>query len=256
MFFQRPKIRDYFNVVCLLTAMAVPSSSYADKLTVAFSIFPPFSNDMARAKPEGPGLLVAYYKNVLPKLGYDLNLSQIPPKRIQVMMDRGDGIDLYVCGDYSKGKRPHYTYGPRFISVHVVLIQNAKQTKLANIMDLKNTQILKQHGFGGMTKLLNPSNKYLLAYDDSLISMFTLERSHYLLEFKERFDYMAKSHKNLPDYRIYKVRKFDGFLCLNKRFGDSEKRIKDIHNAMVNFQDTATGRKLIAKYAFSGRLGN
>ena len=200
-------------------------------------------------------MLVSFYGHVLPSLGYDVKYQQLPPKRITAMMKNGDGIDLYACGDFSRGKRPHYAYGPRFVSVHVTLYQNAIQPPLASIGELKNTRVLKQHGYGGMAKYLDPSNKYMLAHANGLISMFTHERSMYLLEFKERFQYLIKSRKDIPAYRAYEVRRFDAFLCLNKRFDNTEKRVLDIHNAMVRFQDTDKGRALIAKYAFTGRLG-
>ena len=169
-------------------------------------------------------------------------------------MDKGEGIGLYACYDFTRGKRPHFEYGPLFLPVHVTLHQNSKELSLATFKDLKNATILKQHGFDGITKLLDLSNKHLLAYAEGLISPFAFKWTMHLLEFKVRFDYMAESRRDIPDYRSYPVRRFDSFLCLNKLINNSKSRIFDRYKALADFQDTEMGRNLIEKYAFSGRF--
>ena len=136
----------------------------------------------------------------------------------------------------------------------MTLHQNSKELSLATFKDLKNATILKQHGFDGITKLLDLSNKHLLAYAEGLISPFAFKWTMHLLEFKVRFDYMAESRRDIPDYRSYPVRRFDSFLCLNKLINNSKSRIFDRYKALADFQDTEMGRNLIEKYAFSGRF--
>ena len=78
----------------------------AENLTAVFSVFPPLIYPNALNRSDGPGVLVEIYQKVLPTLGYDIDLRQLPSKRIVTLMEKGQTVDIYTYADYSIGKRP------------------------------------------------------------------------------------------------------------------------------------------------------
>jgi hypothetical protein len=227
----------------------------AESLNVAFSVFPPLHNPKALATPDRSGVLVEFYKNVLPILGYKVKLLQLPPKRINSFLNKGENIDMYNCADFSRSNRKHYAFGPPFVFLNVLLYQNAKLPILSNYHTLKNQDIIKQHGFNGLKKLLDPSIRFLEGHSASVPTMFARGRANYLLDIKERMETMLKTEKGLPPYRTYPIRSFIAHLCLNKRFKDAENRVIKIHEAMVEYQDSPAGQNIIKKYGYTGRFG-
>jgi len=243
-------------LVLATSFLFAPSQSVrAENVTAVFSVFPPLSYPKAAERSAGPGILVEIYQKVLPALGYNVDLLQLPPKRIVALMAKGQTVDLYGCADYTIGKRPHYAYGPPIISLNVQLFQNASEPIMASHKDLKSQTVIKQHGFNGLEKLLHSSNTFLNAHSSGVAAMFTHGRANYMLDFKERIEAMLIRDKNTPQYRTYHIRSFVAHMCLNRRFPDAEERIQRIHDAMVNFQDTSEGRQLFQKYGYTGRFG-
>ncbi len=235
----------------------LPSPSpAAENLTVTFSVFPPLHNANALANPDNQGALVEFYKKVFPTLGYNVRLLQLPPKRIGILMDKGETVDVYSCATRTLKNRPHYAFGPPFTRVTIQLFQNARLPALNSIEDVRNSVIIKQHGFVSLKRLLDSSNSYLDAHSSSVVAMFARGRADYLLDFKERSEAMITKERNMPKYREYPIRVLRGHICLNKRFKNAQERVNKMHVAMLDFQDSPEGQRILRKYGYTGRFGD
>ncbi len=239
-------------IAAFFSFVSVPQG-LGQEIRVAYSNFPPLTGSYLNK--DNPGLLMEIYSYVLTDLGYQPKLVQFPPKRIALNMESGIGIDLYACGEFSRGKRLKYLYGPKLLTLTAVLLQRNNLPPLEKIEDLKDQVIIKQRGFGGLARLVDPSNKIDEANFKSLVPMFLRGRASYLLDFKERLIPLLEDVE-VQGYRLYELRKYGSYLCLNKRFDHAEKRLQDIHDGMVAFQDTDEGKALFKKYKYSGRFGD
>ncbi|MCW9033178.1 MAG: hypothetical protein OQJ97_03085 [Rhodospirillales bacterium] len=243
------------NVFAALTLSWVfASQSFAEDITIAYSHFPPLTGVEIGQENVRSGLLHEMYIYALTDLGYTPQLLQYPPNRIKTKMAAGEDIDLYICGEFSKGKRPQYLYGPRFLTLTAVLIQNVEEPPLEKVKDLKGTIVLKQRGFGGLSNLIDPSNTISEANFKSIVPMFARRRVNYLIDYKERIEPLLREIEGIH-FRMYEMHEYGGFLCLNRRFDNVDTRLKAIHEALVSFQDTDEGIALFEKYKYSGRFG-
>jgi len=82
----RPQVQIIAVAIVSIFQFATIQNLKAENLTATFSVFPPLTYPKALKRPSGPGILVEIYQKVLPKLGYKVDLLQLPPKRIVAMM--------------------------------------------------------------------------------------------------------------------------------------------------------------------------
>ena len=233
----------------------VHSASAADKIVVTYSRFPPLTESATGKAEDGPGLLIEFYNKILPALGYEIDYRPLPSKRIRRLMEAGEEIDLYTCGISTKNRRTQYVFGPPLTTVSIHLFQNAEKQILASYKDLKSENVLKQHGFHTLEKILDPSNTYTEAHYRSLAAMFAAKRADYLIGFYERQLAQLRKKRGKFKWRSYPLKTFNGYLCLNRRFENHEKRVMDIHNAFLAYQETPEGRAIFDKYDFVARFG-
>jgi hypothetical protein len=226
-----------------------------EKIVVTYSQFPPLTESSTGKAEDGPGLLIEFYNKILPDLGYEIEYWPLPSKRIRSLMDAGKEVDLYTCGISTKEQRTQYVFGPALTTVSIHLFQNAEKRVLGSYKDLKSERVLKQHGFHTLEKILDPSNSYVEAHYRSLASMFVQKRADYLIGFKERQLAQLRKKPGGFKWRSYPVKTFNGYLCLNRRFENAEKRVMDIHNAFLAYQETPEGQALFDKYDFVARFG-
>jgi len=238
----------------VLWALLIAPAAQAQEIRVAFSNFPPLIGDFETGEKARPGLLLEIYDKVLKDLGYQPVFRQFPPSRIGMHMAKGEEIDLYVCSEFSRGQRPHYHYGPQFLTLTAVLVRSMETPTLKDPGALKDKVILKQRGFGGLTKLLDPSNEIKNANFYSIVPMFNRRRVDYIADFKERIEPLLDEAKGHP-YSLHTLKTYGSYLCLNKRFDNYQKRLEEIHNSILEFQDLDAGKALAKKYKFSGRFG-
>ena len=243
-------------LLLLLAATFLPTPVKAgEPITVAYSDFPPLTGEYDGDSKNRPGLLVEMYQQVLSSLGYDVTAVKLPPKRIRTLMEQGKEIDLYVCGEFSQGQRPAYHYGPKFVSLTAILIQLASEPKLESVSELKDRTVLKQRGFGGLVKLLDPSNSFYEAGFTSIVPMLARQRAKHMIDYKERILPRLLEHFSPDDFRLYNLRRYTGSLCLHKRFDRVEERLEKIHDAMIAFQESDKGKELFAAYKYGGKFG-
>jgi len=247
---------------CILLALLLflgakaPGSVAGEKITVAYSDFPPLTGKIDVGGRERPGLLIEMYQNVLSEMGYEVRALKLPPKRIGALMSRGQEIDLYICGEFSRGQRPAYSFGPKFISLTAVLIQLASEPPLGSVALLKNRAVLKQQGFGGLTNLIDPSNTFQEAKFTSIVPMLRRERSSYVVDYKERIIPRLLEKFGRDEFRVYELKRYKGYLCLNGRFDRVEERLQKIHDGMIAFQNSEKGKSLFAEYRYGGKFGS
>ncbi len=237
--------------------LAVPFRVNAQTpLNIAYSDFPPFTgNSLTPNSADSPGMMMEIYNAVLPKMGFSITYMQLPPARIVNMMNAGETIDLYLCADHTIDKRPHYAFGPPILHLSIDLIQKVTAQKLNKTQDLKNSTILKQEGFKGLTKLLDPSNNFVDVQSKSIAGVFATRDIEYLIGFKDRLEILFRQREDVPAYRIYNLRSFSAHLCLNKRVENAEQIVHQIYDRLIAFQDTIKGRQIMMKYDYKGRLG-
>jgi|GEM_PF-4164988 len=248
-------------VICfclsLVFCLAILSQAKAETLNVTYSNFPPFTGGkLINGHVDDIGLMLEIYNAVLPKLGFSINYLQLPPARIVKLMENGTKVDLYLCGDHSLGKRPFYAFGPAFLSLSINLLQKTTLPVLDNPRTLQDTPILKQQGFSGLKRLLDPSNKFIEVPTKSIAGVLVTRHINYVLGFKDRLEILFTSRKDIPSYRYYKLKEFKAHLCLNKRIPNAQQMVQKIHDAIVTFQDTPDGRSLFEKYEYKGRFGS
>lgn len=254
-------IRHTLAFAAIFLAAGLSGALAADRITVAYSHFPPLAG--ARADHPGEkGLLVEMYNQVLPTLGYEPVIKKYPLNRIIEMLDKGQGVDLYTCTDTERASRAQYAFGPQFLQLNIELYQIGTEPELRSYEALRDSVVLKQFGFdgkqfaiGGEGKRLDQSNRLIYAPVQSIAPMLARGRTKYVIGFRERLKPLFDSQPNLGPYRSYRIGKIYGYLCLHNRLKDADRRVAEIHAALVAFQETPEGLDLLQKYNFSDRFG-
>lgn len=226
----------------------------AERLVVGYTHVPPITG--ARADhPDEKGLLIELYERVLPTLGYDPEFMQLPPARLANLMEKGQRIDLYVCASRTRTKRPSYVFGDVFVTLNIELFQIASETKLQSFKALKDQTVLKQHGYSSLKNVLDKSNSFIDVPYESLVPMFARRRAPYLIGFRERLKPLMDVRIGELGYRSYNIKTLKAHLCLRDRFPDTGHRVKQIHEAVVAYQNTPDGADLFKRYMYESLFG-